>query len=223
MTEDPVIFAMSGAIANRDQCPAIPYTPRRSTRPRRGGSWMRASMIHIRPARPTACRATRLTTSGRSAIRGEVDVIINYSTGAIGVPVEAGSPTCAAPAGRSGAQHELDELREVLAAAGSFVFKAVFENSFDTIVGTEAMNRLEIRPGPEVLRPAGASPISTRSSTWPVAAAAGAVRHGRERRHPAERAQPGNAGRPGAERPGRAEQLGGDRHQREQWMLVAAS
>ena len=41
--EDPVVItcAISGVLANREQCPAIPYTPA-STRRRRGGSWMRA-------------------------------------------------------------------------------------------------------------------------------------------------------------------------------------
>jgi len=36
---DPVIItcAICGVLANRDHCPAIPYT-RRSTAPRRGGS-----------------------------------------------------------------------------------------------------------------------------------------------------------------------------------------
>ena len=42
--DDPVVItcSISGAIANREQCPAIPYTPR-STRRRRGGSSTRAA------------------------------------------------------------------------------------------------------------------------------------------------------------------------------------
>jgi 3-keto-5-aminohexanoate cleavage enzyme len=76
------------------------------------------------------------------------DVIVNYSTGAIGVPVEK-------------RLRYLRELRPDVAALNmgsmnyakysrrrkDFVFKAVFENSFDTIIEfLEAMNELGIRP-----------------------------------------------------------------------------
>ena len=83
------------------------------------------------------------------AIRAEVDdVIINYSTGAIGVPIEKRI-------------EYLRELRPDVAALNmgsmnyakysrrrkDFVFKAVFENSFDTIIEfVTAMNELGIRP-----------------------------------------------------------------------------
>ena len=60
---------------------------------------------------------------------------------------EADRVPARAAAGRGRAEHELDELREVLARRKDFVFKAVFENSFDTIIEfLEAMNELGIRP-----------------------------------------------------------------------------
>ncbi len=76
------------------------------------------------------------------------DVVVNYSTGAIGVPVEKRIAY-------------LRELRPDVAALNmssmnyakysskrkDFVFKAVFENSFDTIIEfLTAMNELGIRP-----------------------------------------------------------------------------
>ena len=83
------------------------------------------------------------------AITGAVDdVIVNYSTGAIGVPIEKRI-------------EYLRELRPDVAALNmgsmnyakysarrkDFVFKAVFENSFDTIIAfLEAMNEFGIRP-----------------------------------------------------------------------------
>jgi uncharacterized protein (DUF849 family) len=83
------------------------------------------------------------------AIRGAVDdVIVNYSTGAIGVPIEKRIAY-------------LRELRPDVAALNmgsmnyakyspkrkDFVFKTVFENSFDTIIEfVTAMNECGIRP-----------------------------------------------------------------------------
>ena len=98
-------------------------TRRRSTPPRRGGSSTRAASTSTSTrARPTARRATRSRTSSRSrdAIRAEVGdaVIINFSTGTIGVPVEKRIAYLrGVPAGGRGAEHGLDELRQVLAQA----------------------------------------------------------------------------------------------------------
>ena len=83
------------------------------------------------------------------AIRAELDdVIVNYSTGAIGVPIEkrieylrALRPDVAAL--NMGSMNYAKYSRR----RGDFVFKAVFENSFDTISEfLTAMRELEIRP-----------------------------------------------------------------------------
>ena len=70
--EDPVIIScsISGAIANREQCPAIPYTPRGvrgrgAARGRRG----RLADPHPRPHPRRRRRATRSRTSARSPRR----------------------------------------------------------------------------------------------------------------------------------------------------------
>jgi uncharacterized protein (DUF849 family) len=83
------------------------------------------------------------------AINGAVDdVIINYSTGAIGVPIEKRiaylrelRPDVAALNMSSMNYAKYSERRK------EFVFQAVFENSFATIIEfLEAMNELGIRP-----------------------------------------------------------------------------
>jgi uncharacterized protein (DUF849 family) len=121
--EDPVVItcAISGALEDREQCPAIPYTPE--------------------------VEDFRAITQ---AIRAEVgdEVIVNYSTGAVGIPLDKRIAY-------------LRELRPEVAALkmGSMnyakysrsrrdvVFKAVFENSFDDIVALlTAMNELGIKP-----------------------------------------------------------------------------
>src|SRR5947209_11473082 len=152
--DDPVVItcSISGAVANRDQCPAIPYTPEEYGAEARRAVEEGAVMIHIHARRPDGTPSYEIEDfrAITDAIRAEAgdDVIINYSTGAIGVPLEKRIAY-------------LRELRPDVAALNmgsmnyakysrrrrDFVFKAVFENSFDTITELlEAMNELSIRP-----------------------------------------------------------------------------
>ncbi len=151
--EDPCIItcSISGAVANRDQCPAIPYTPEEYAHEARRAVDEGAAMIHIHARTPDGIPSFEIEDfrAITEAIRAAVDdVIVNYSTGAIGVPNEKRIAY-------------LRELRPDVAALNmssmnyakysakrkEFVFKAVFENSFDTIIEfLEAMNELGIRP-----------------------------------------------------------------------------
>jgi 3-keto-5-aminohexanoate cleavage enzyme len=151
--DDPVILtcAISGAVANRDQCPAIPYTPEEYGAEARRIVDEGGSMIHIHARRPDGTPSFEIEDfrAITEAITREAgDVVINYSTGAIGVPLEK----------------RIAYLRELKPDVGAlnmgsmnyakysrrrkdFVFKAVFENSFDTIIALlEAMNECGIRP-----------------------------------------------------------------------------
>ncbi len=151
--EDPVILScsISGAIANRDQCPAIPYTPEEYAAEARRIVDEGGSQIHIHARTPDGVPSYEIEDfrAITEAIRAEVDdVIVNYSTGAIGVPIEKRLAY-------------LRELRPDVAALNmssmnyakyskrrkDFVFKAVFENSFDTIIEfLTAMGELGIKP-----------------------------------------------------------------------------
>ncbi len=151
--DDPVIItcAISGAVANRDQCAAIPYTAEEYAAEARRIVDEGGSMIHIHARRPdgTPSHEVEDFRAITEAIKREAgDVVINYSTGAIGVPVEK----------------RIAYLRELKPDVGAlnmgsmnyakysrrrkdFVFKAVFENSFDTIIALlEAMNEAGVRP-----------------------------------------------------------------------------
>ena len=92
--DDPVIItcAISGALANRDQCPAIPYTPAEYAAEARRIVDEGGVMIHIHARRPdgTPSHAVEDFRAITEAIRAEVAdaVIVNYSTGAVGVSVE---------------------------------------------------------------------------------------------------------------------------------------
>jgi len=151
--EDPVIISnsISGVIANRDQCPAIPYTPEEYASEARRVVDEGASQIHIHARKPdgTPSWDTEDFAAITEAIRSEVgDVIINYSTGAIGVSVEkrieylrACKPDVAALNMSSMNYAKYSRRRK------EFVFKAVFENSFDEIIEfITAMNEIGIQP-----------------------------------------------------------------------------
>jgi len=150
---DPVIItnSISGVVANRDQCPAIPYTPEEYAAEARRAVEEGAAMIHIHARKPDGSPSFEIEDFRNitEAIRTVVDdVIINYSTGAIGIPIEKRI-------------EYLRELRPDVAALNmgsmnyakysrrrrDFVFSTVFENSFDTIkTFLTAMVELGIRP-----------------------------------------------------------------------------
>ena len=68
---DPVILtnSISGAVANRDQCPAIPYTPEEYAAEARRAVEEGAAMIHIHARTPEGVPPTRPRTSGPSRRR----------------------------------------------------------------------------------------------------------------------------------------------------------
>ena len=119
--EDPVVIScsISGVIANRDQCPAIPYTPEEYAAEARRAVDEGASQIHIHARKPDGTPSYEVEDfrAITEAILAEVgDVIVNYSTGAIGIPIEKRIEYLRElQARRRRAQHELDELRQVLA------------------------------------------------------------------------------------------------------------
>jgi 3-keto-5-aminohexanoate cleavage enzyme len=150
---DPVIIScsISGVIANRDQCPAIPYTPEEYAAEARRAVDEGASQIHIHARKPDGTPSYEVEDfqAITEAILTEVgDVIVNYSTGAIGIPLEkrieylrACKPDVAALNMSSMNYAKYSKRRK------DFVFKAVFENSFDTIIEfLTAMKELGIKP-----------------------------------------------------------------------------
>jgi 3-keto-5-aminohexanoate cleavage enzyme len=151
--EDPAILvcSISGAVASREQCPAIPYTPEEYAAEAKRAVDEGATMIHIHARTPEGVPSYEIEDfrAITEAINGAVDdVIVNYSTGAIGVPIEKRiaylrelRPDVAALNMSSMNYAKYSERRK------EFVFSAVFENSFDTIIQfLTAMNELGIRP-----------------------------------------------------------------------------
>src|SRR5881398_3584185 len=151
--EDPVVItcSISGAIANRDQCPAIPYTPEEYAAEARRIVDEGGSQIHIHARTPDGTPSYEIEDfrAITEAILAEVDdVIVNYSTGAIGIPVakrieylRALRPEVAALNMGSMNYAKYSRTRK------DFVFKAVFANPFEEIIELlEAMDDLGIKP-----------------------------------------------------------------------------
>jgi 3-keto-5-aminohexanoate cleavage enzyme len=150
---DPVVIScsISGVIANREQCPAIPYTPEEYAAEARRAVDEGASQIHVHARKPDGTPSYEVEDfrAITEAILAEVgDVIVNYSTGAIGIPIEKRieylrecRPDVAALNMSSMNYAKYSPRRK------DFVFKAVFENSFDTIIEfLTAMRELGIKP-----------------------------------------------------------------------------
>jgi len=88
----PVVItaALTGVLATREQCPAIPYTPKEIGEEAKRAADAGAAIVHIHGRTATGAADWSVETFGDilSEVRARTDVIVNFSTGAIGVPVE---------------------------------------------------------------------------------------------------------------------------------------
>ncbi len=168
--DDPVVItcAISGALANRDHCPAIPYTPAEYAAEARRIVDEGGVHIHIHARRPDGTPSYEIEDfqAITDAIKAEIGdaAIINFSTGALGVPVEkrvaylrAVRPEVAALNMGSMNYAKYSTRRR------EFVFKAVFTNPFDEIIELlEAMRELGIKPEHECFD------LGHVGSLWPL-------------------------------------------------------
>lgn len=92
MTMPPVVItaALTGVLATREQCPAIPYTPREIAEEAKRAADAGAAIVHIHARKPDGGPDWSVETFAeiQSEVRARTDVILNFSTGAIGIPVE---------------------------------------------------------------------------------------------------------------------------------------
>src|SRR5450755_835521 len=147
-----ICCAISGAIANREQCPAIPYTPEEYASEARRIVDEGGVHIHIHARKPDGTPSYEIEDfqAIKEAIVGEIGdrAIINFSTGTIGVSIEkrvayleACRPEVAALNMGSLNYAKYSRSRK------DFVFQFVFANPFDEIIELlRAMRRLGIKP-----------------------------------------------------------------------------
>jgi 3-keto-5-aminohexanoate cleavage enzyme len=145
-----VTAALTGVLATRDQCPAIPYTPKEIAEEAERAAGAGAAIVHIHARTPEGGPDWRLETFAEifSEVRARTDVIVNFSTGAVGIPPEERIA-------------HISELRPEMAALNmgsmnyaiyserrkTFHHDHVFANSFKDIqFFLEAMNKAGGRP-----------------------------------------------------------------------------
>ena len=146
-----ITCAMSGIAANRDQCPAIPYTPEDYAAEARRAYDAGAAVLHIHARYPDGRPSFRVEEyrAITEAILAEVpDVVVNLSTGAVGIPIEE-------------RVHHITALKPELGALNmgsmnyakyskkrkAMVFDFVFANPFvDIIYLLEQMNSANVKP-----------------------------------------------------------------------------
>jgi 3-keto-5-aminohexanoate cleavage enzyme len=143
--------ALTGAATNRSHCPYIPYTPAELGLEAKRAADAGASIVHIHAREDNGMPSWR--TEVFEEITAEVrkhcpDIIINYSTGAIGLSIEdrlkhlpATKPDMAA--------FNMGSMNYAIYSKRNkkFIWNGVFENSFsDMIKVVETMNEHGICP-----------------------------------------------------------------------------
>jgi 3-keto-5-aminohexanoate cleavage enzyme len=168
--EDPVVItcAISGALANRDQCPAIPYTPGEYAAEARRIVDEGGVHIHIHARKPDGAPSYEIEdfTAIHDAIRAEIGdaAILNFSTGTIGVSVEKRIAYLeACPPEVAALNMGSMNYAKYSARRKDFVFSTVFPNPFDEIIELlKAMKRLGIKPEHECFD------VGHVGSLWPL-------------------------------------------------------
>jgi len=146
-----ITCAVSGAVANKQQCPGIPYTPEEYAKEVRRARDAGATMVHIHAREPNGAPTVKpehYKAITQAVLAETPDIIINYSTGYVGIPM----------AERVG---HIVELKPEIGALNmgsmnyakysskrkGFVFNFVFENHFDDIIFLlERMKEAGVKP-----------------------------------------------------------------------------
>ena len=129
--------ALTGAATNRNHCPYLPYTPKEIAQEGKRAVDAGASILHIHAREDNGLPSWRLEVF--QAIQEEVralcpDVIINYSTGAIGITKEE-RMNHILPIKPDMAAFNMGSMNYAIYSkkAKKFYLNGVFENSFDTM------------------------------------------------------------------------------------------
>ncbi len=152
--DNPVVItcAMSGVVANKQQCAGIPYTPEEYAAEARRVVDEGGVHLHIHGRTPDGAPSYEIEdfTAIQNAVRAEIgdEAVVNFSTGAVGITVEkrieylrACRPEVAAL--NMGSMN----YAKYSAKRKEFVFSFVFPNPFEEIIQfLEAMNEFGIKP-----------------------------------------------------------------------------
>ena len=90
MKQVVITAALTGVLATREQCPAIPYTPTEIAEEAKRSADAGASIVHIHARTSQGGPDWSVDTFREilTEVRARTDVIVNFSTGAVGIPAE---------------------------------------------------------------------------------------------------------------------------------------
>jgi len=145
-----VTCALSGVVANRAQCPGIPYTPEEYGAEAKRAYEAGAAAVHIHARTPDGLPSYEVADYRNiyDAVTAACPIVINFSTGAISITT----------------QQKIAHIRAIKPALGalnmgsmnyakynpskkSFVFEFVFPNPFSEIIQiVQAMNEVQSKP-----------------------------------------------------------------------------
>lgn len=131
-----VTVAITGLAANRDQCPAIPYTPDEIAEDTYRAYQAGASVVHIHAreddGRPT--QRVEVYQAIKEKIQAKCDIVINFSTGTVGIPKEQRIDHITRLKPELGALN-MGSMNYAIYSEKrkKFIFDHCFENKFDTI------------------------------------------------------------------------------------------
>jgi uncharacterized protein (DUF849 family) len=145
-----ITCALSGVVANRAQCPGIPYRPEEYAAEAKRAWEAGAAAVHIHARTPDGAPSYEVADyrAIRDAVTAACPVIVNFSTGAIGIPTEKKVAPIRALRPAVGALN-MGSMNYAKYHPGrkELVFDLVFANPFSEIVEIlRAMKEVETRP-----------------------------------------------------------------------------
>jgi uncharacterized protein (DUF849 family) len=145
-----ITCALSGVVANRRQCPAIPYTPEEYAAEARRAYEAGAAAVHIH-ARTADGAPSYDVADYRSiyeAVTAACPIVINFSTGAIGISTEQKTAPVLAIRPAAGALNMGSmNFAKFHPTKKEFIFETVFANPFSEIIQIiTAMNSVGTKP-----------------------------------------------------------------------------
>ncbi len=145
-----ITCALSGVVANRDQCPAIPYRPEEYAAEARRAYEAGAAAVHIHARTPDGRPSHEVEDyrAIREAVIDACPVIVNFSTGAVGIPAERKiAPVRALRPAVAALNMGSMNYAKYHPSRKAFVFDVVFANPFSEIVELlRAMREVRTRP-----------------------------------------------------------------------------
>jgi 3-keto-5-aminohexanoate cleavage enzyme len=146
-----ITCAVSGAVANKQQCPGIPYTPGEFAKEVRRARDAGAAMVHIHARTPDgapAVAAVHYRAITQAILAETPDIIVNFSTGWVGLAMAERVAHITELKPEIGALNMGSmNYAKYSSKRKGFVFSFVFENSFEDIVFLlERMGEAGVKP-----------------------------------------------------------------------------